>query len=498
MNVLFYLEPHPIRNSFSGHSWVGKLVCNMLEDELLCKKHSTAQTDEVRLMASRHHTPTLHPLSTHLGSAVVGMTREENDALSMFEGPWNDRTIGVWKDLMRGIGGVSEFYYSILDRIKKRIFDFDVIVHWGTNGAVRRFAEDYDLHSVAMELGCTRNPLIETTYFDPCGVNGDAITQHIDLWRCNPVSPDLLRTSLVHPHENRSFDSEFDPIESEHAEQIYRNAGRNVLIPLQLDDDSNLLIHSDYDDVVSMLRDVVPKLTNQGYTCFIKPHPHSHVRPITKAGQERCRLYCESVPGVVWLNDINNRKSYCSLLRKMDAVVTINSSVGFEALLYGTPVIPLGRSCYNLPGVFPTVDQFLNDDVDWPAYESNASRIINLLGLHYLTPRYRAFDHDFFLRMIRRACGLADVYRHGTPADLADAMLATPSSHIDDYANFDLRMRHRKRYLSPADMPRHNLRQRLKWAQAVGRILVTDPKDFARRVANRIRRSPKLATPGSR
>lgn len=493
MNVLFYLEPHPIRDSFSGHTWVGKLVCGMLEDELLRKQHSTGGGDDVRLLVSRHHTPALSPLCSHLGSAVVGITREENDTLSMFGGPWGESSIATWKDLMRGNGGVSDFYYSILDRIKKRIFDFDVIVYWGTNGAVRRFADDHDLYSVAMELGCTRTPLIETTYFDPCGVNGDAITQNVDLRDCPPLEVDILRTTLVNPHEDRAFDAEYDPLSSAFTDEIYRHVGRNVLIPLQLDDDSNLLIHSDYEDMVSMLRDVVPKLTNEGYTCYVKPHPYCHVRPITKAGHELCRQYCESVPNVVWLNDINNRKSYCSLLRKMDAVVTINSSVGFEALLYGVPVIPLGRSCYNLPGVFPTLDEFLADDVSWEQYDTQVARILNLIGLHYLSPRYRAFDYNYFVKMVRRSCDLFDVYRNGTLSELTEAILDSQAGTIDDYASYDRRHRNRKRYLSADHLPRQTLRQRLQWMQAVGRMLVTDPKDFTRRVANRVQRLPQMS-----
>ena len=75
------------------------------------------------------------------------------------------------------------------------------------------------------------------------------------------------------------------------------------------------------------------------WVVLVKPHPYEDHRGLVSimAEQENANLLLNV--------------SAHSALRAADAVVTINSTMGFEALMYGLPVITLGDNIYTGRGI---------------------------------------------------------------------------------------------------------------------------------------------------
>lgn len=396
MKILFYVEPHPIRESLTNHGWIASEFIDMLEDEFINKKYFV-ENSQVRLSVSRSINSVIKKNKNKevYEKFLIGLTQEENDYIEKtLLKPWNSESIKEWQSLMNGEGLISSFYEELLGRIYTTVFDFDVMVYWGTNGAVRNFSKNYNIPAIAMELGCTRKPIFDSLYFDFLGVNGSAYTNHVklnkimDLYSFDEVKS-FLPFSLVYGQQR---DGLYSPIKSKYSEEIYANNGKNILIPLQLADDANILQYSKYNSMFHFLNEVVPLLIEQGYTCFIKPHPGNVHRQYNRDDHEKSELYCESIEKAIWLDDIDNNIDYATLIMKMECVVVVNSSVGFESMLLGKLVVPLGESPYNLSDKLPTLNDFLEHKINVEEYNILIQKIIKLLLFHYLHFKDRGFS----------------------------------------------------------------------------------------------------------
>lgn len=411
MKILFYLEPHPIRERYESFSWIGKEVAKMLQDKYVHTQFNKKKNlVDMRILTSRYYSPLMKEFPK-IKPAFLGLTQEENNSLSYFYDDWNEESIATWKELMSGTGEVTSFYQKILSRIKRTVFDFDIIIYWSTNGAVKLFAENESIHSISMELGCTRIPFFESIYMDFNGVNGNAITRKLEVDLLpNVTIEEVLPKIPYFLVGGKEEDGKYNVVTSSYIEEIYENVEKNVLIPMQLDDDSNVLMFSKYNNVLEFLEEVVPKLLKAGYRCFIKSHPGAKARKITEIGHDKCREYCESFSeNVYWLDDIDNKRDYMSLLNKMKAIVTINSSLGFEALLLKKVVVSMGKGAYSLDSL-PSLDEFTNNQIDRVKYETLIGKIVNIMINNYLFPKEYVFEQNFFVEYILQRIRLQDAY----------------------------------------------------------------------------------------
>ncbi|WP_449373260.1 hypothetical protein [Arthrobacter psychrolactophilus] len=80
---------------------------------------------------------------------------------------WETEGIPAWLSLMAGDDAADD-YVGVLRRVWS-IFPYDIIVHWGENGAVTRFVEERPVTRIAMELGCTRAPFLPSVVMGPFG-----------------------------------------------------------------------------------------------------------------------------------------------------------------------------------------------------------------------------------------------------------------------------------------------------------------------------------------
>lgn len=113
-----------------------------------------------------------------------------------------------------------------------------------------------------------------------------------------------------------------------------------VVLPLQLENDSNILFNSPFfrtmPQVIAVLQKSLDNLRD--VWVVIKPHPEDKDRVLELS--ELCGPRCL----------LSGNLSLPSLLAIADVVVTVNSNVGFEALIQGKPVVALGRAIYTEKG----------------------------------------------------------------------------------------------------------------------------------------------------
>lgn len=128
------------------------------------------------------------------------------------------------------------------------------------------------------------------------------------------------------------------------------NAGplpqRYVLLPFQVRKDSQLILHSPLygNDMEALVRELDAALERIDPALRVVAKFHPHEMP---GVQRRYRELPRRYPRVHFCSGTPMQK----LLAGAEAVVTVNSTVGFEALLYDKPVLALGRNFYTVPGI---------------------------------------------------------------------------------------------------------------------------------------------------
>ena len=127
-------------------------------------------------------------------------------------------------------------------------------------------------------------------------------------------------------------------------------SGRYFLVPLQAYSDSQLTVHSDYSGMEAFIRELAESFAryapDDAWLVF-KHHPMDR----------GARHYGKLMAALRTEHGLGERLAYAhelhlpTALRHARGVVVINSTVGFSALLHGTPVKAMGRAIYDMPGL---------------------------------------------------------------------------------------------------------------------------------------------------
>ncbi|MEX8496174.1 capsule biosynthesis protein [Sphaerotilus sp.] len=125
---------------------------------------------------------------------------------------------------------------------------------------------------------------------------------------------------------------------------------RWFLVPLQVQSDSQVTHHSLFPSIEAFISDVMTSFAAHApdeVGLVIKHHPmdraYSDYRHHIRKEAQRLNLRHR----VVYLHD----QHLPTLLDHTRGVITINSTVGLQALHHGAPVITLGESVYSMPGL---------------------------------------------------------------------------------------------------------------------------------------------------
>ncbi len=150
-----------------------------------------------------------------------------------------------------------------------------------------------------------------------------------------------------------------------------------VFVPFQVNIDSQIVLFSPWvkhmKDLVNIMLECCNELSDKAPVIVFKPHP--------ACDQDYSKLEksLESHPKICFVHDISTP----DLIRHADAIATINSSVGMEALLMKKKVIVMGQAFYNLPHLTLSAgskEQLRHALLTYPAWEPAADFRDNFLA----------------------------------------------------------------------------------------------------------------------
>ncbi|CAN7641353.1 hypothetical protein LJR118_005038 [Acidovorax sp. LjRoot118] len=396
MRVLIYVEPFPIRNSLTHFDSIAKKFLPLLRDHALF---------DIRMFANAATLATLgNEMPANSSKRLISPTPEESRLFESYKLPWQPAGVSHWLDLMHGRGRISNDSQEVLRRVWQS-FPFEIIIHWGENGAVSQFLEMHAVTRIAMELGCTRPPFLDSIVMDPFGTNGATVVPKLSLEDIREIvdnRPMSRHDALLQYSQNlavKGYEEQFVPIPAEISSQL-DGAQRIAFLPLQLFDDANLLRFSGYQTIEEVVREVVPKLASSGYKTIVKPHPASKFRTGAVNANAAARAALRSLRDqVVWC-DADAPIPNARLVALSNFVVTVNSSVGFEALYFDKPVVVLGDAAYKPRDLFPSLDDMLSSSFDEQAFAKGAGLLRRFLLGGYLQPAGIFSDATAFMRCV--------------------------------------------------------------------------------------------------
>ncbi|MDG2523389.1 hypothetical protein P7B02_17815 [Caulobacter segnis] len=192
---------------------------------------------------------------------------------------------------------------------------------------------------------------------------------------------------------------------------------RYVVLPFQVRSDSQMVLHSPVygDDFEALVRDLDSALgrIDPGLRLVAKFHPYE--LPLV---QRAYRHLPKRYPRVCFVSAAPMN----TLLSKASAVVTINSTVGFEALILDKPVVALGHNFYTAPGIVEVLRS--RDDLEAAVRRA-------------LTVAPDAERRRGFLRFVRAHFLVAGGYHDFTPrslrsvaARIVELLAMTPSVRV--------------------------------------------------------------------
>jgi capsule polysaccharide modification protein KpsS len=116
-----------------------------------------------------------------------------------------------------------------------------------------------------------------------------------------------------------------------------------IFVPLQVHDDSQIILLSplvhNMEQFVEVVYRAAKEAFDDNYTLVVKEHPVDRSRGFVYPDLKK------KFPNIIWLGKYDIKKA----LDEASLVVSINSTVGLEALIYGKPVVTLGLAFYNKP-----------------------------------------------------------------------------------------------------------------------------------------------------
>ncbi|MBB4105976.1 capsular polysaccharide export protein, LipB/KpsS family [Allorhizobium borbori] len=422
--ILYWTEPLPIRGGTAYNWTVYSMGVGMSQ---LPKRN---QYGHLRVAHSPRYEPLVSAFSQRnwAFSQDLNLVREIESQLSP-QIAWDAHSVSVWTDLMRGRGPVYELQLKLIDQAYT-VFPFQTIMTWGVNGAVADYSRTTSTKHISLELGPTRSPFLETGHCDPFGVNGDSVTS---LLPPGFQLPELESEQWLDTYIARSG-IEIPPVPE--TLKLARNNGRKVaLIPLQLADDANFLLHAEqYSAFVDFLEEVVPPLLENGWVCIIRPHPGASRADYVRADNERCREWqlSQDQDKVLWYDEIMTPAEHIGFLRHIDAVVSVNSSMAFEAMLLGTPAVVTGKSSFGLAGHMATMDDLLTNR-DLTEILKLQRRLVAFNLFHHLVPVGELFVPGQLIRRIEQAERIRSAYITGGATGLAEHLIRNVRSTITEY-----------------------------------------------------------------
>ena len=373
-DILFYAELYPFRDSFTQHASIAlkyarlaRFIRSFGGSAFVLANNETADRIIVEDPSSAFY--------------ILRTSKAEDEQIATHYSAWNQDAIRQWVSFATGTSPAVRIFRRILDRIHPT-FPFQLVVCWGDNEALNEFAADKGVDVLHLELGPTRDPFPETFYFDPVGTNSRAAFRAQllnELQDCPDQAFWVARATASHASENRPGPYDLGFMIRSRPSQL-GDVGRKICyIPMQLADDLNTQVGSAFSSPLEFLEQVLPRLVESNYLPVIKPHPYAHTRSFNLREEHRALAFAAQ-DGQALILDSADTDAGTWLIRNADLVLTINSSVGFEASLFGTKVLLAGEAAYDGTRFPRFDDRPVTEQVDTYDTQAQTMAVEQMLG----------------------------------------------------------------------------------------------------------------------
>lgn len=369
--IAAFLLPFPLRGHRAPYLWVYYRLLTRFDERLLF----IAGADYRRAPADW---ATLGRWELQEGSSQrLGYRIPERDRMAAQD--YRDLDDGLFEDLLKQNAGnpVAVFRRLLSERIPAleeafdRIFtespyaDLEAVLTWCNCPSLSAAAARHGIPVVHLEMGPLRWPEYRpTAYLDFSGVNGNteaAARYRAADWSMTGVDVAQLRAFFAtEPNEDTQV-PEFD-----------------LGLPLQVEDDSNLVAFgAGFDNQALLVRALLQKAQE---STLVRGHPGS--------------LFSVRPDGY----QVDSSAGSVAFIRRCRRILTINSSVGFEAMLLGKAVTALGDSSWRFIGDAADADEFV--------------RRVAFYLFAYLVPMDLIYAPDYLRFRLARPTESAIVARH--------------------------------------------------------------------------------------
>lgn len=167
-----------------------------------------------------------------------------------------------------------------------------------------------------------------------------------------------------------------------------------IFAPFQVVNDSQTLVHSDFDNMIEFAETVIEgvkeynKNNDDGLSLIFKEHPMD----VGKVNYDDFYEKYKNDDSIIFLKQGNTKK----IIEKSNLVITINSTVGIEALEMYKKVICLGRAFYAIEDIAKKSNQvtLANDIEESLNKEIDTDLIDNFLD--YLKYEYQVEGNEYY------------------------------------------------------------------------------------------------------
>lgn len=158
-----------------------------------------------------------------------------------------------------------------------------------------------------------------------------------------------------------------------------------VLLPLQVRTDSQVICHSSITDMKDLVKICISALAKYNkrakkqLALVVKAHPKDRCLAELKGLLKRPEVK------VVFLGQVDTRR----LIKESSLVITLNSTVGIEGLVYHKPVITLGKAFYSVDGIVyhsndpEKLDMVIEKAIGIPVNHVLINKFLYYLKFHY-------------------------------------------------------------------------------------------------------------------
>ena len=180
--------------------------------------------------------------------------------------------------------------------------------------------------------------------------------------------------------------------------------GNYIFAPLQVSDDSQLLVHSDYNNMVEFMEEVISGVEKyrKKYSSELKLVFKEHPMDQGKVSYRDFYKKYKYLEWVYFLESGNTKK----LVEESDLIITINSTVGLEAIERYKRVICMGRAFFAIDGIAKKSNgkNLFKDIKNVLEEEQNMELIENFIN--YLKYEYSIEGNQYFYNktQIREIC----------------------------------------------------------------------------------------------